>query len=727
MRKWCAVRTPRALPAVAVSGLCLLLGLILGSLLGPVLGLVLMPLPATATEPVASVAITLTSLTPELPSRDGEITVTGRVTNITKDRLYRLRALFWRNQAPIIGRAGLDQALESESNDPLGARYTGSFQDLYTAGAPFLEPNASVNFSLRVKVSDLELSPTDGVYLMGVHVLQRGNNVAIGRARTFVPVVTAKPSNSLTMSSLVLLNSRPSLVRKGVLSNDHLAAEVGQNGRLTALLKAAESPTTSFAVDPALIRELQTMAGGYQVLDSEGTTSPGTGQADASRWLESFERLQSSHDGYRVLYGSPDIAALVHDGQENVLSDAANANKLVESTRSLPLLALPGGGAADAAIAEAAAALHPQAILLADTSADGPTPLLAGPDQVPIVRFAAASSKGGPGPDPDNTPIHLRQRMLAESWIEATSARDGLSHGKVRLITTAAQAAGADRRLEAPWLEQRTLSELLKSTPAAWSEKYHYSSAAQEAELTKSQLASIRQFDWSNDTYSDLLVDSTSARAEGSAAVAQAASVKWRKHDKSRRAFLGPQQAALDEILLDKIQIRSSARVQTVAREGVEFPITIKNTLEADGSDPEAGAVKVRLVFNSENRQRLTIKTIKVPEIRAQDSFTGNAEVTAKANGVVPVTAQLVTESGRPIGRPFEIEVQVTQNGTTGWAIAIAAGLVLVGSTSLRIRQVAKERAKAADGKPAERSASDSTPPDQLPALSSAPPERLDV
>ena len=164
----------------------------------------------------------------------------------------------------------------------------------------------------------------------------------------------------------------------------------------------------------------------------------------------------------------------------------------------------------------------------------------------------------------------------------------------------------------------------------------------------------------------------------------------------ARRAFLGPQQAALDEILLDKIQIRSSARVQTVARQGVEFPITIRNTLEADEANPDARAVKVNLVFNSENRQRLTIKTIKAPQIGAQDSFTGNAAVTAKANGVVPVTAQLMTQSGRPVGRPFDIEVQVTQNGTTGWAIAIAAGIVLVGSTFLRIRQVAKERTKTA-------------------------------
>ena len=106
----------------------------------------------------------------------------------------------------------------------------------------------------------------------------------------------------------------------------------------------------------------------------------------------------------------------------------------------------------------------------------------------------------------------------------------------------------------------------------------------------------------------------------------------------------------------------------------------------------------MRLVFNSDNPQRLTIKTIKASHINAQDSFTDNAEVTAKANGVVPVTAQLMTESGRPVGPPFDIEVQVTQNGTTGWAIAIAAGIVLVGSTFLRIRQVAKERTKTGSG-----------------------------
>jgi hypothetical protein len=94
----------------------------------------------------------------------------------------------------------------------------------------------------------------------------------------------------------------------------------------------------------------------------------------------------------------------------------------------------------------------------------------------------------------------------------------------------------------------------------------------------------------------------------------------------------------------------------------------------------------------------------------------------------VPVTAQLMTESGRPVGRPFDIEVQVTQNGTTGWAIAIAAGIVLVATSFLRIRQVAKERGKTGSGERGAGSAvGNENSQDQLPALSSAPAEKLDV
>ena len=171
---------------------------------------------AHAAEPAALVRITLTGMTPALPQRDGQVTVRGQVQNVTKQRLYRLQAIFWRNQAPITNEEGVQQALDSESNVPLGARKTAVYQDLYTATDPYLEPGESARFTLTAPVADLQLSPTDGVYLMGVHVLQDGNPVAVGRARTFVPVLDTPPKGRLQMTSLVVLSSRPSQLRRGV-------------------------------------------------------------------------------------------------------------------------------------------------------------------------------------------------------------------------------------------------------------------------------------------------------------------------------------------------------------------------------------------------------------------------------------------------------------------------------------------------------------------------------
>jgi hypothetical protein len=116
------------------------------------------PQPASADEPVPLVRITLTSMKPALPSRDGEITLTGTVTNITNERLLRAQAYFWRNQAPITDREGFDQALASAANDPLGARYRYVYQNLYEEDDPYLEPGERRPFTLTAQVKNLELS-----------------------------------------------------------------------------------------------------------------------------------------------------------------------------------------------------------------------------------------------------------------------------------------------------------------------------------------------------------------------------------------------------------------------------------------------------------------------------------------------------------------------------------------------------------------------------------------
>ena len=674
------------------------------------------PTRAVAAEPDALLDIQLDGFSPSLPQRSSEITIAGQATNTSKERLLRPRAYFWRNQAPITDNEGFEQALESEANDPLGARFIPAFDDLLEDAEEYLEPGDTARFTVKVKVSDLALSPTPGIYLMGVHVLQNGVSPAVGRARVFVPILSEPPRNKLQMTTVVALTSRPSLVSKGVFVDDHLADELAAGGRLDELLRAADREKISFAVDPALIEEVQTMKNGYRVLE-EGGTEEGEGRADATRWLEAYSRMAASHDGYRLQFGSVDVAAMAHTGRQDVLEGAEAAAKTVTATSSLPLLVWPGDGAADVDTVMAAEALKPAAVLLSDSSTRASAPLLAGIaapglDPSKIVNYTSAEFAGGPGPEPSDTPVHLQQRTLAEGWLQAeTSPRDA-TLGRVRLIRTATQAKGDDESVRAPWIQQTTLTQLLRSTPVKWDGVLHYTDRNRAKELSPGQLADLDQLATSWSTWEDLLADRPAARATAAAAVARVASVRGRGQQELFDAFVEPQQRDLEQAL-GQVQISVTRRVLTPKSE-VFFPITIRNRLpQSDPADANANTVRVKLVFTSDNSQRLTVQPIGLTSIPAGQNFTGNAVVDAKTNGTVRVTAQLYTASDQPVGRPAIVDVTATQAGTVGWFIAIGAGIVLVGTTALRIKQVTRERARAA-------AADDASPVD---ATRSAPPQ----
>ena len=86
------------------------------------------------------------------------------------------------------GRASTRPWSRSPTTRSAPARSRSS-RSSYTEADPNLDPGETADFTLTARVADLELAPTDGVYLMGVHVLQAGNVFAVGRARVFVPLV----------------------------------------------------------------------------------------------------------------------------------------------------------------------------------------------------------------------------------------------------------------------------------------------------------------------------------------------------------------------------------------------------------------------------------------------------------------------------------------------------------------------------------------------------------
>lgn len=669
----------------------------LACLLG--LGLLLFAVAPTATadEPDALASISLSSLSPSLPTRDGTITLSGRVTNTSEAPLVRLQALLWRDQAPIVDDDGLQQALDSDSNQPLGRRLfrePGAFQNLYTADEPTLEPGKSAPFTVTARIVDLALAPTDGVYLVGVHVLQNGVRVAVARTRVLVPVVARPPQRLVETATVVVLNSQPSILGPGLLSDEHLAREVAAGGRLRALLGAAQRDHVTYAIDPALVAELDTMRAGYQVRESSGT-SRGQGQADAARWLAEFSQLRATHDGYRLLFGSPDVAALAHMKQPKLLQAASDAGKRVQSTLSLPLLVLPAEGESDLTTLRAAESLNPRAVLLSDRATGGEGPLLRSGSGGLVISYTAGGA-GGPGPDPRDDAVHRQQRALASSWIDATST-DNTRGARVKLIRTVADAT-ASGPTDPPWSEPAPLREVLNAPAKRWNGQLNYGADLRGSELTLSQIDEARRLEVASRTWQDLLINGGVADATGDAAVARAVSESWRGQQTASTAYVESQQNSLDGRLA-QVRISSTPNATTTAQQGIAFPITVRNGLVpgGDGGIDDPMAIHAQIRFISDNSMRLKVGSVTANDVAPGGAYTGNAPVTAKANGTVPVTAQLYTVHGYKVGRPVSIEVHVTQNGTTGLAIAVVAGIVLAASTMWRIRQVSREKATEAE------------------------------
>lgn len=673
---------PRRVGSIAVRSLMVLL-LALGGLLLPGLA------PARADDETQPVTITLTGMDPALPDRNATITLSGRATNTSGEALSGVQAIFWRDQSPITDGDGFSSALNSAATQPWGARVfdkAGAFSDLTTEQRPTIAPGESVDFQVRAKVSDLELPRTSGAYLIGVHVLGRVGrkaNATIGRARLFVPLPpqgTGAPAPTpVDTVTAVVLSSRPAKIGATLFTDDHLTEEMSAGGRLTLLLRAARRDNVSYLVDPALLDELTTMAApaGYQVQQPEGDPKPGQGGAVARRWLEEYDRLNVLN-GYRLPFGTPDLSAISRQQLGNVVPRSIAAGDRVTLSKDLPLIAWGSGG--QVAPESLATWEQTQATAILTANAQTSQALLRPLGSTPLISYNPRVFDGGPGPDPRTTPIHLRQRLLTESYLASLSGR---STPSVRVITTAEQAS-ADLSADAPWVRREPLGALLSQSPSEWSNQLSYPASAVGAELTSGQAGKMRDLGSAFAAYADLVVDPSPVDERADASVARAASSWWRGDPAGFDAFVEPQVERARGLLSGPTVSLNVQRSVIMSGQSGSFPITLTNSLNAP--------VHVTVDFDSDQPQRLSIAPQRNIVIDAGGSVTVNVQPKAAANGPVRVSAQLMTPNGTPLGRRTSLTVEATNFGFVGWIIVIASGIVLLGATTLRIRQVRRER-----------------------------------
>ncbi|QDP94736.1 hypothetical protein FOE78_01320 [Microlunatus elymi] len=712
-----------------------LLALLLAALLGIASAAVANPARADA-DSGADVSIALSRLSPSIAHSDSTVVFEGTVTNTSDQPLSRLQATIWRDLTPITTRSELDTVNSSAPTDPVGARMYSSdtpnaFQDLYTDAAPDLAPGQSKKFRISAKASDLfeSTTPASGIYLVGVQVREDGVST-VGRTRTYLPVVSDQSSNGLQpgqsqigTSTLVELTATPTMTRTGVFTDDRLADQLAPGGRLDALLSAAEKPNTSYVVDPNLIAELRSMRAGYQVVDEDGHKTAGTGQDLATDWLNRFTAMQASHDGFQLLYADADLTSLVHAGRLDIVEQGQQAAARVPETKDLPLLVTPAGGAADRPTLSAAKQLGARAILLADDNVGDLGPVVSADNSPTILSYDTEASTG-PGPDPRDTEVQLRQAGLADSYIDSVSGEDPSTLGRLRLVRNADEAGSETAVQTAPWLTPRSVADLLNDPTTPLGNRLSYPDADGKDELTGRQLNKIDQLTGDLTTYQHLLARPGNLGVLIEQSGARAASSSWRNHRKAMSEFVEAQRRLLTSVtgtslslddLIDGDAVRVESNPQiTLTGSSATVPVTIVNTLDVP--------ISVQLVASSANQSRLRLEDVGAADINSGKAIPPGCDTPAPdckpsrvpvqvpahadANGDLPVTLRLETRQGEDVGRPQTIRVNATQAGLVGWVIAVAAGIVLLGTVVLRIRQVARERGES------EPDASDTEPDD---------------
>lgn len=674
------------------------------------------------------VPVQIERLSPLIPSPDEQLRVSGRVLNTTLGAYRDVQARLRISSAPIedIGRvaaiADTPFAPEEEPADRI-------LDSTRVEVAPEFAGGDQSEFEFTLGFDSLPL-PTAGVYvlaveLVGIDAESGGAEQVIGIERTFLPwFPDPKEITPVDVVWLWPLADWPAREATGVLLDDRTPNEISPGGRLDRLLAiGARYPRmVSWVADPALLRTVQEMSGGYEVQRSTGVVA-GDKSAEAARWLavltETLRSARSAADSsaplpIRVLpYADVDAVALTRAGMETDVVRAV--------TRGAP--------AADAALGEpvlGSLAWMPFGRVDDETAA---TLVSAGVGAMVLGGFAMPTLDGSPSTgraqlvtsvgnadalllDPAvsttlmlpqqsrSQSVAVRQRFLAQTALLAQGFDDATTRtvivGPRTPIWDPSEATllGLLRAtMRAPWMRPQTLTTLLTEGSAGVPRTMAgYGQKAKAAELPTNYLRRIERASEQLTTLTAILTNPAGITDAYASALLRAESAAWRSQPTTGRALLDSITTQLREQTA-LVRVLSEGTV-TFSGDSGSVPVTIANDLD------RAVTVGVELIASPSPR----LESEPVRGIVIEPGKKVSVEIDARVVGgrALPVRVQLLTPDGAAYGQPATIELASTAYArAASWVVVIAfvaiAIFVVVGITR-RIRKVRRGHTASGSG-----------------------------
>jgi hypothetical protein len=653
-----------------------------------------LPAQASPAEQASSghLSVTINAMNPSYAGPGARVTLSGTVTNGTRQRRAGLSVRLYTSASDFTTRDGLDAYMSR-----------GVVSDLIPAGDPFfisasVAPGAIASWTASFRASTQGIS-SFGVYAVTAQ-LQDSSGGVISSDQTLLPFWPGSRSaglaRPLAISWLLPLIDQPhQKVCTATLTSNDLTSSLGQGGRLSALLEAgARHPGArpTWFIDPALLSDVATMTGRYLVGGQPTCTgaSREPASAAAASWLAGLRQVTAAgQSAVLTPYANVDMTALVHQG---LTSDLTAAYRTGEAVATSVLhqgirhdIAWPPGGTADLSlltnlatrqhvgtvvlnsdemppVTGAASVFQPDDAVASLRVAGLPMNVLLSDNTLTTVLRAGNTSSGSL---PKSTEFAVRQRFLAETAMIAAEAPDS-----ERTIVVAPpsdwsppEALASDLLGEtetAPWLTPTPLASLSSAPDTQHAAPRHSPPASQPSpgELSRDYLRQVRILGDRVGVYKSMLYKPAESYTRSlDEALLATESAAWRGRRMPQGEELVRGLSYYITAANKKVRIIPSGQVPMGGSSGL-VPVSIQNGLYQ--------AIQVRVVATPGRTSQLIIghyqnqviipplspRTVRMPVSSAPQGSTQIQLVLTSANGtVLPFTRTSLTVLSTRYGR----------------------------------------------------------------------------
>jgi Family of unknown function (DUF6049) len=631
--------------------------------------------------------VSIDEIDPIVLEPDRPITLSGVVVNVGTRNWADAQVYLEIGQYPAVSPQDLQVFAETDDVFMTRVIEFGQFDEIGNVPA-----GTRKSYSVTVPFESLGVLGTPGVYSIGVSVLAgRGENRNQPKAiaRTLIPLLPerqVKPAPIVTMLPLTAPVTRDS---RGVFVTDHLARDIGFNGRLRNVLDfamAAPPNTLQIALDPALRSAVAAMSEGYEVQRTlAGQPNAGAGAESAQLWLNDLDTVTLQQHVVLLPWGTPAATNLTSEGLPGVVEAATTAavdyDQLPRPTDVVGWE--PGGSNQRGLVVSRSAGSTLQLVTesslpgLPDDDAADTAPAsvelrtLAGPLTALVVHEEIA----GEPIRRSTSALAVRQYLMAEATVQALQERTSpvvlglpFTWNPGPLAATTDLVAG----LSIATLSAQPISAAAPVVATPYDGRVVRPPTSPN--LSDDQLDAIRQLRRSSRTYLAILADTDGVEATLGRQFAISGSSAWETAPVRGKVLTRREVRLLNESLR-QVTVAVPTFVALSSGSG-PFPVTVSNGLDVP--------VTVRLSVRPRNP---ALQIDPIDELRLEPGQQRDVQVRAHADGsgLTPVRVQLTTPDDRPFGPRSEIDVRATQIGLAIWIVMGVGLVVLVGAAIIRI------------------------------------------